>query len=92
MSLCKELECAIARFWWWGNKDKYGMYWIPWEKMKRRKKFRGLKFRDLVSFNLGYLAKIGWRILHNPVDGLHGVERYYSRKKDSGERHEMEGW
>lgn len=60
VSLCKELESAIAKFWWRGNKDKCGMYWISWENMKRRKKFGELDFRDLVSLNLAYLAKIGW--------------------------------
>lgn len=52
VGLCKELEAVIAKFWWRGNKDKGGIHWISWQKMKRRNKAGGLGFRDLLSFNL----------------------------------------
>lgn len=66
VGLCKELESAIANFWWRGNKDKDGMHWVSWQKMKRSKKTRGLEFQDLLAFKLAYLAKIGWHILLQP--------------------------
>ncbi|XP_070677984.1 uncharacterized mitochondrial protein AtMg00310-like [Malus domestica] len=65
MGLCKELESAIANFWWRGNKDKGGMHWVSWQKMKRSKKTSRLGFQDLLAFNLSYLAKIGWQLLLN---------------------------
>lgn len=36
-STCKEMEREITRFWWRGNKKNFGMHWIVWEKLKRRK-------------------------------------------------------
>lgn len=66
VGLCKELESAIAKFWWRGNKDKGGMHWVLWQKMKQSNKACGLGFRDLLAFNLAYLANIGRRIMLNP--------------------------
>ncbi|KAM2896759.1 hypothetical protein COP2_006481 [Malus domestica] len=79
VNLCKEMESNIANFWWRGSREKNGMHWISWEKMKRRKKVGGLGFRDLLSFNLAYLAKIGWRILTNPLSLLSKIlkEKYF---------------
>ncbi|KAM1191401.1 hypothetical protein PS2_011695 [Malus domestica] len=79
MSLCKELESALAKFWWRGNKDRGGMHWISWKKMKRQKRYGGLDFRDLLAFNIAYLAKNGWRLLHNPDTLLGKIlkEKYF---------------
>ncbi|KAM1852865.1 hypothetical protein ACFX14_008903 [Malus domestica] len=79
VNLCKEMETNIANFWWRGSREKNGMHWISWEKMKRRKKVGGLGFRDILSFNLAYLTKIGWRILTNPLSLLGKIlkEKYF---------------
>lgn len=41
----------------------------------------GLGFRDLLSFSLAFLAKIGWRLLHNPSLLLGQIlkEKYFPR-------------
>lgn len=44
--------------------------WVAWDKMTVSKKLGGLGFRDLMGFNLAMLAKISWRVLHNPKSVL----------------------
>lgn len=50
--------------------------------MKRMKKVDGLGFRDLLCFNLAFLAKIGWRVMMNPTSLLARVfkKKYYSNR------------
>nr|XP_028957501.1 uncharacterized protein LOC114824514 [Malus domestica] len=57
VGLCREVESAISNFWWRGNKDKGGMHWVSWQKMKRSKKTGGLGFRDLLAFNFSLFGK-----------------------------------
>ncbi|CAN6581073.1 unnamed protein product [Malus baccata var. baccata] len=56
--------------------------WISWERLMKQKRFGGLGFRDIQCFNLAFLAKIGWRLIQNPMSLLATVlkEKYYPGK------------
>jgi hypothetical protein len=47
VTLCKEIEGIIRRFWWGHNKDKRKIHWLSWEKLCNSKGEGGLGFRDL---------------------------------------------
>lgn len=62
----KELESLMAKFW-WGDSDKGGkIHWLSWDKLGLPKAEGGLGFRCLKDFNLALLAKLCWRIIHEP--------------------------
>jgi hypothetical protein len=66
ISLCKELNALMQRFW-WGHKDNSTkIHWISWERMGVSKDRGGLGFIELVMFNKALLAKQLWRIMQKP--------------------------
>ena len=66
ISLCKRLQSAVTRYWWDSNESSWKMAWVAWDSMSKPKAVGGLGLRDLQSYNVVLLAKIGWRLLQNP--------------------------
>ena len=65
ISLCKELEMMMARFWWGDQTDAKKIHWVSWAKMRWPRELGGMRFKDLHNFNLAMLAKEVWRIMYN---------------------------
>ncbi|KAM1396893.1 hypothetical protein ACFX2I_014538 [Malus domestica] len=56
VGICKEIERAIAGFWWSGSDRKREMSWVAWDKMKKIKTRAGLALR---IFNIGFEIFLG---------------------------------
>jgi hypothetical protein len=57
VSLCKELNSLMQRFWWGHKENTSKIHWMKWEKMGMSKSKGGMGFKDLVMFNKALLAK-----------------------------------
>ncbi|CAN1318107.1 LINE-1 retrotransposable element ORF2 protein [Linum perenne] len=65
-SLLNKMDGLIARFWWSGDIKRKSIHWCSKERLTTTKQLGGLGFRSFKEFNLAHLAKLGWRIIHNP--------------------------
>jgi hypothetical protein len=79
-TLCREINSLMAKFWWGHNENTSKISWMSWSKLERSKNTCGLGYRDLEAFNMGLLAKQGWRLVQHPETLVARVfrEKYHS--------------
>ncbi|XP_019170430.1 PREDICTED: uncharacterized protein LOC109165997 [Ipomoea nil] len=78
VSLCREIEVILNRYWWTGKVvGTSGIRWRSWKAMCVPKAKGGLGFRTLREMNLALLGKQAWRLLTRP-DSL--VARVYKSR------------
>lgn len=63
--LAKKIEQVIAHLWWTDQKTHKGVHWMAWSKLAKGKTVGGLGFKEMISFNLAMLEKVGWQIICN---------------------------
>ena len=70
VSLCKQIQSVLTRFWWDVKPELRKMSWISWDRLTFPKSAGGLGFREIEVFNDALLAKHTWQLLKNPTSLL----------------------
>lgn len=70
LSICKQIQSLLTRFWWDAKPEIRKLCWVSWSRLTRPKSAEGLGFRETKQFNNALLAKLAWRILKEPQSFL----------------------
>ena len=65
-NVCREMNSAIAKFWWGQKEEEEKIHWKSWMKMTMTKSMGGMGFKDLKVFNTALLGKQAWRMISEP--------------------------
>lgn len=65
MSLCHELDKLMRDFLWGDSSDHH---LVNWTQVCQPKFLGGLSIKSTHLMNLALLAKLGWQLLHEPLD------------------------
>lgn len=59
-TLLDEIEKMMNDFWWGhGGASNRGLHWLSWDNLQIHKKYGGMGFKNIPSFNFAMLGKQG---------------------------------
>ncbi|XP_074305500.1 uncharacterized protein LOC141640715 [Silene latifolia] len=62
-----KIDSLLSHFWWSGTSNRSCLHWCSKLFIHRSKSNGGLGIRNIGCLNQSLLAKVGWRILHQPT-------------------------